>query len=52
MNDRYESSWPPAAARSPRSRGDVYLVVIDEYAYFSATVGKEAEAEFAALTVT
>ena len=31
---------PPAAARSPPSPGEpVYLVVIDEYAYFSATVG-------------
>src|SRR5712691_9869389 len=36
---------------TPDSGEPVYLVVIDEYAYFSATVGTKAQqAEFAALT--
>ena len=44
--------WPPGGGRSPASRGEpVYLVVIDEYAYFSATVGdKKQQGEFSAFT--
>ena len=43
---------PPAGARSPATSGEhVYLIVIDEYAYFSATVGTKKDREnFAALT--
>ncbi len=46
MNDRYDKLL--AAGRRKITRGDgeaVYLVVIDEYAYFSATVGSKAERE-------
>jgi S-DNA-T family DNA segregation ATPase FtsK/SpoIIIE len=52
MNDRYDKLL--ATGRRKISRGDgepVYLVVLDEYAYFSATVGdRKQQAEFAALT--
>ena len=43
---------PPGGARSPASPASrVYLIVIDEYAYFSATVGiKKDREDFAALT--
>jgi DNA segregation ATPase FtsK/SpoIIIE, S-DNA-T family len=51
MNARYDKLL--AAGRRKITRGDgedVYLVVIDEYAYYSATVGKKADREdFAAL---
>ena len=46
MNARYDKLT--ATGRRKISRGDgeaVYLVVIDEYAYFSATVGSKAERE-------
>jgi S-DNA-T family DNA segregation ATPase FtsK/SpoIIIE len=46
MNERYRKLL--AEGRRKISRGDgeaVYLVVIDEYAYFSATVGSKAERE-------
>ena len=37
--------WRPAAARSPATTASrVYLIVIDEYAYFSATVGTKQAA--------
>ena len=52
MNARYDTLL--ATGRRKITRGDgehVYLIVIDEYAYFSATVGsKPQQAEFAALT--
>ena len=36
---------PPGGARSPATSGEyVYLIVIDEYAYFSATVGTKQRA--------
>jgi S-DNA-T family DNA segregation ATPase FtsK/SpoIIIE len=51
MNDRYDTLL--AQGRRKITRGDghpVYLVVIDEYAYYSATIGRKAEREeFAAL---
>jgi S-DNA-T family DNA segregation ATPase FtsK/SpoIIIE len=52
MNERYDKLL--ATGRRKITRGDgepVYLVVLDEYAYFSATVGdRKQQAEFAALT--
>ena len=46
------SSWRTGRRKITRDSGEpVYLIVIDEYAYFSATVGTKAEREkFAALT--
>lgn len=52
MNDRYDTLLAAGLRKiTPQSGEPVYLVVIDEYAYFSATVGTKAQqAEFAALT--
>jgi S-DNA-T family DNA segregation ATPase FtsK/SpoIIIE len=52
MNDRYDKLLAAGLRKiTPDSGEPVYLVVIDEYAYFSATVGdKKQQAEFAALT--
>ena len=51
MNRRYERLLATGRRKITREDGeDVYLVVIDEYAYYSATVGKKPEREeFAAL---
>jgi S-DNA-T family DNA segregation ATPase FtsK/SpoIIIE len=51
MNDRYDKLLAEGRRKISRESGEcVYLVVIDEYAYFSATVGdKKQQAEFAAL---
>jgi S-DNA-T family DNA segregation ATPase FtsK/SpoIIIE len=52
MNTRYDKLLAHGQRKiTPASGEPVYLVVIDEYAYFSATVGdKKQQAEFAALT--
>ena len=52
MNDRYDTLLAAGLRKiTPGSGEPVYLVVIDEYAYFSATVGtKQQQAEFSALT--
>jgi S-DNA-T family DNA segregation ATPase FtsK/SpoIIIE len=52
MNDRYDQLLAQGLRKiTPESGESVYLVVIDEYAYFSATVGDKAQqAKFAALT--
>src|ERR1039457_337474 len=52
MNDRYDKLLAAGLRKISRDSGEpVYLVVIDEYAYFSATVGtKTQQAEFSALT--
>jgi S-DNA-T family DNA segregation ATPase FtsK/SpoIIIE len=52
MNDRYDTLLAAGQRKiTPQSGEPVYLVVIDEYAYFSATVGTKAQqAEFSALT--
>jgi DNA segregation ATPase FtsK/SpoIIIE, S-DNA-T family len=52
MNDRYDQLLASGLRKiTPASGEPIYLVVIDEYAYFSATVGtKPNQAEFAALT--
>ncbi len=40
MNDRYDTLLAEGRRKITRQTGEqVYLVVIDEYAYFSATVG-------------
>ena len=51
MNSRYDRLVASGLRKiSPASGEPVYLVIIDEYAYFSATVGKKPEREeFAAL---
>src|SRR5260370_9562557 len=51
MNSRYERLLATGRRKITRHDGeDVYLVVIDEYAYYSATIGKKADREeFAAL---
>jgi DNA segregation ATPase FtsK/SpoIIIE, S-DNA-T family len=51
MNDRYAKLLATGRRKITRDDGDhVYLVVIDEYAYYSATIGKKTEREeFAAL---
>ena len=51
MNDRYDRLVAAGLRKiTPATGEDVYLVVIDEYAYFSATVGKKPDREeFAAL---
>ncbi|WP_300614240.1 FtsK/SpoIIIE domain-containing protein [Trebonia sp.] len=51
MNGRYDKLLAQGVRKVARGDGeDVYLVVIDEYAYYSATVGKKADREdFAAL---
>ncbi len=51
MNRRYERLLSTRRRKITRDDGeDVYLVVIDEYAYYSATIGKKADREeFAAL---
>lgn len=52
MDDRYDQLLAAGLRKiTPESGEPVYLVVIDEYAFFSATVGTKAhQAEFAALT--
>ncbi len=52
MNRRYDRLLAAGLRKITRESGEpVYLVVIDEYAYFSATVGDKAQqAKFAALT--
>ena len=51
MNRRYERLLATGRRKITRHDGEpVYLVVIDEYAYYSATIGKKTEREdFAAL---
>jgi DNA segregation ATPase FtsK/SpoIIIE, S-DNA-T family len=51
MNRRYRRLLAAGLRKITRGMGEpVYLVVIDEYAYFSATVGdKQQQAKFAAL---
>jgi DNA segregation ATPase FtsK/SpoIIIE, S-DNA-T family len=51
MNRRYERLLATRRRKITRTDGEeVYLVVIDEYAYYSATIGKKADREeFAAL---
>jgi DNA segregation ATPase FtsK/SpoIIIE, S-DNA-T family len=51
MNARYERLLATGRRKIARDDGEpVYLVVIDEYAYYSATIGKKADREdFAAL---
>jgi len=52
MNARYDTLLAAGRRKITRADGEhVYLIVIDEYAYFSATVGIKKEREdFAALT--
>ena len=52
MNDRYDQLLAAGLRKISRDSGEhIYLVVIDEYAYFSATVGtKTQQVEFSALT--
>ena len=52
MNGRYDTLLADGRRKITRHTGEpVYLVVIDEYAYFSATVGdKKQQGEFAALS--
>ena len=52
MNGRYDTLLAAGLRKITPDTGEpVYLVVIDEYAYFSATVGtKTQQAEFSALT--
>jgi DNA segregation ATPase FtsK/SpoIIIE, S-DNA-T family len=52
MNDRYDTLLAAGRRKITRDSGEcIYLVVIDEYAYFSATVGTKPQREqFAALT--
>jgi S-DNA-T family DNA segregation ATPase FtsK/SpoIIIE len=52
MNQRYDTLLAAGLRKiTPETGQPVYLVVIDEYAYFSATVGdRKQQAEFSALT--
>ena len=52
MNDRYQTLLATGRRKITRESGDpVYLIPIDEYAYFSATVGTKTQRDtFAALT--
>jgi len=52
MNPRYDRLLAAGLRKITKTTGEpVYLVVIDEYAYFSATVGdKKQQTDFAALT--
>jgi DNA segregation ATPase FtsK/SpoIIIE, S-DNA-T family len=52
MNTRYDKLLAAGLRKiTPQTGEPVYLVVVDEYAYFSATVGdRKQQAEFAALT--
>ena len=52
MNDRYDTLLAAGLRKITPGTGEpIYLVVIDEYAYFSATVGdRKQQAEFSALT--
>ena len=52
MNARYDKLLANGARKITRESGEsVYLILIDEYAYFSATVGSKQERErLAALT--
>ena len=46
MNSRYDTLLAEGRRKITRAAGEpVYLVVIDEYAYFSATVGTKPERE-------
>ena len=46
MNDRYKTLLATGRRKIARDSGEhIYLVVIDEYAYFSATIGTKAERE-------
>ncbi|HLX48549.1 MAG TPA: FtsK/SpoIIIE domain-containing protein [Streptosporangiaceae bacterium] len=52
MNDRYKTMLATGRRKIARDSGDcIYLIPIDEYAYFSATIGTKAQREeFAMLT--
>jgi DNA segregation ATPase FtsK/SpoIIIE, S-DNA-T family len=52
MNDRYRKLLATGRRKITRDDGeDIYLIPIDEYAYFSATIGSKAQREqFAGLT--
>jgi S-DNA-T family DNA segregation ATPase FtsK/SpoIIIE len=52
MNDRYDKLLATGRRKITRDSGEyVYLILIDEYAYFSATVGSKQDREkFAGLT--
>ena len=52
MNDRYEQLLATGRRKITRDDGEhIYLIVIDEYAYFSATVGTKQQREnFAGLS--
>ena len=46
MNRRYDRLLATGRRKITRDDGeDVYLVVIDEYAYYSATIGKNRTAK-------
>ncbi len=45
MNDRYRQLLASGRRKITKGGEAVYLVVIDEYAYFSATVGSKQERE-------
>ena len=46
MNDRYKTLLASGRRKIARDSGEhIYLVVIDEYAYYSATIGSKAERE-------
>jgi S-DNA-T family DNA segregation ATPase FtsK/SpoIIIE len=46
MNDRYKELLATGRRKIARDSGEhIYLVVIDEYAYYSATIGSKAERE-------
>src|SRR5499427_8076035 len=52
MNDRYQKLLATGRRKIARDAGeDIYLIPIDEYAYFSATIGSKQDREkFAGLT--
>jgi S-DNA-T family DNA segregation ATPase FtsK/SpoIIIE len=52
MNDRYKAMLAQGRRKIARDSGEpIYLIPIDEYAYFSATIGTKAQREqFAMLT--
>jgi hypothetical protein len=54
MNRRYQRLLATGRRKITRDDGEqVYMVVIDEYAYYSATIGKKTDREeFAALAPT
>jgi S-DNA-T family DNA segregation ATPase FtsK/SpoIIIE len=46
MNDRYQDLLATGRRKIARDSGEhIYLVVIDEYAYYSATIGSKADRE-------